>query len=69
MPTFFSKVFKSKDSAGTSSKNKKGQLNNEGPVVPQKPKYEDAWLRTEVTPEEVQELLRGCTAEIKSRGM
>lgn len=32
------------------------------------PKWEDAWLRTRVDPEEVAELLHGCTAEIKSRG-
>lgn len=32
------------------------------------PKWEDSWLRTRVDPEEVAELLHGCTAEIKSRG-
>lgn len=34
-----------------------------------KPRWEDSWQRTRVDPEEVAELLHGCTAEIKSRGM
>ncbi|KAK5941452.1 multicopy suppressor of a budding defect [Knufia obscura] len=33
------------------------------------PKWEDSWLRTRVDPEEVAELLHGCTAEIKSRAL
>lgn len=36
---------------------------------PSKPRWEDSWQRTRVDPEEVVELLHGCTAEIKSRGM
>lgn len=43
-------------------------LNVNGNAV-SKPKWEDSWLRTRVDPEEVVELLHGCTAEIKSRGM
>jgi hypothetical protein len=31
--------------------------------------FMDAWTRKSVDPEEVQELLRGCTLELKSRGM
>ncbi|KAK5088522.1 multicopy suppressor of a budding defect [Lithohypha guttulata] len=34
-----------------------------------KPKWEDAWQRTRVDPEEVVELLHCCTAEIKSRAL
>lgn len=34
----------------------------------QRPTWQDAWLRTEVAPEEVQELLHVCTQEMKSRG-
>ena len=37
-------------------------------MAPLKPKWEDAWSRKDVEPEEVQELLRYCTYEIKSRG-
>lgn len=33
-----------------------------------KSQWSDAWLRTRVDPEEVVELLRGCTQELKSRG-
>lgn len=33
-----------------------------------KPIWEDSWQRTRVDPEEVAELLHGCTVEIKSRG-
>jgi len=35
---------------------------------PTKPKWEDAWTLKEVQPEEVQELIRVCTQEMKSRG-
>jgi hypothetical protein len=58
---FFSKVFKGKDG---SKKNDNKNL----PEVPQKPTWQDAWSRKVVEPEEVQELLRGCTQELKSRG-
>ncbi|KAH8597543.1 hypothetical protein B0O99DRAFT_78598 [Bisporella sp. PMI_857] len=57
---------KGKDGA-TKVKNKKGaQPVNEAPP---KPQWEDAWTRTSVEPEEVQELLRGCTLELKSRAL
>ena len=40
------------------------------PVPPPKPLWEgDAWTRKEVEPEEIQELLRGCTNELKSRAL
>ncbi|KAF7594462.1 hypothetical protein BBP40_009095 [Aspergillus hancockii] len=43
------------------------------PVVedngPPKPTWTDAWQRTEVAPGEVQSLLRGCTQELKARGL
>ncbi|KAL8663918.1 MAG: hypothetical protein Q9202_003467 [Teloschistes flavicans] len=54
---------------GPASKSKK-QPNLNGtapPPPPPKPRWPDAWLRKDVEPEEVQELLRGCTNEIKSR--
>jgi hypothetical protein len=38
-------------------------------VEPPKPKWEEAWSRKEVEPEEVQELIHVCTQEMKSRGM
>ena len=66
---FFSRVFKGKDGQTSSKARKNITQNGAVPVVPQKPRWVDAWLRKDVEPEEVQELLRGCTYEIKSRGM
>lgn len=36
---------------------------------PPKPQWEDAWARKTVEPDEVQELIRYCTEELKARGM
>lgn len=71
----FSK-FRSKEKEGSEaspksapkSKKKNAYTNGAVPTPPPKPRWEDAWTRTEVEPEEVQELLRGCTHELKSRG-
>src|SRR3954447_18877300 len=67
MAGFFSRL-KGKDGPAKISKSKRGapQVVND---IPQKPRWEDAWTRKTVDPEEVQELLRGCTLELKSRGM
>jgi hypothetical protein len=62
---FFSKVFKSKDAASKKHAKENGLQQAENP----KPRWDDAWQRQDVEPEEVQELLRGCTVEIRSRGM
>jgi len=60
---FFSNIFKGKD--GHSKRHAKQNGIVEAPA---QPRWEDAWQRKEVDPEEVQELLRYCTYEIKSRG-
>ena len=69
---FFSRVFKkNKDSdlARAKVKSKKHiEQESAAPVLPPKPRWADAWSRKDVEPEEVQELLRGCTFELKSRG-
>ena len=65
---FFSKVFKSKEGP-SSSRSKDPPQNGAVPVAPPKPRWDDAWLRKNVGPEEIHELLRGCTSELKSRGM
>ena len=62
---FFTKVFRGKDSGSKKDITQDGS-NEE---TPKKAKWEDAWMRKDVGPEEVQELLRGCTHEIKARGM
>ena len=62
---FFSKVFRgNKDSAAKT----KLKENGAPKLDPPKPRWDDAWLRTEVEPDEVRELLRGCTQEVKARG-
>jgi hypothetical protein len=38
-------------------------------ALPAKPKWEEAWSLKEVQPKEVQELIRVCTQEMKSRGI
>lgn len=67
--TFFSKVFRTKDREGGVSKSKKHLKENGAvPNPPPKQRWDDAWARKDVEPEEIQELLRGCTHELKSRG-
>lgn len=63
--SFFSRVFRSKDS---SAAKKQAKQNAPEETAPPKPQWTDPYLRTEVSPDEVQELLRGCTQELKSRG-
>lgn len=66
---FFTKVFKGKDGAkGSSKRGKNAGPDDGGPVVPPKPKWDDAWTRKDVAPEEIQELIHVCTREMKSRG-
>lgn len=65
MPSF-SRLFRSKDSSAAKKNSKAPAAENKGPA---KPTWTDAWQRTEVGPEEVQQLLRACTQELKVRGM
>lgn len=64
MPSFFSrrKDKKAKKDAPVNGNDANDQEST-------KQQWEDAWTRTSVEPEEVQELLRGCTVELKSRGL
>ncbi|OKL57622.1 hypothetical protein UA08_07310 [Talaromyces atroroseus] len=62
---FFSRVFRGKDSSAS----KKAAKQTAAEDTPAKPKWTDAYQRTDVAAEEVQELLRGCTQELKSRGL
>lgn len=63
MPSFFSR-FKNRDGG------KKAKNGNADEFADQQPakRWEDASLRTSVEPEEIQELIRRCTEELKSRG-
>ncbi|MCJ1352458.1 MAG: hypothetical protein MMC33_002442 [Icmadophila ericetorum] len=62
---FFSSIFKGKEGSS-----KKSPIHNGMPQeAPPKPRWADAWLRKDVDPEEVQELLRICTSEMKARAL
>lgn len=39
-----------------------------GHTAPQQPRWQSTWNSKTVVPEEVEELVRACTAEMKSRG-
>jgi len=62
---FFKNVFKSKDGPRSASK----AANHDEPAAKPKPRWEESWSRKEVAPEDIQELIHGCTQEMKSRGM
>ncbi|OQD83360.1 hypothetical protein PENANT_c017G04781 [Penicillium antarcticum] len=64
--SFFSRVFRSKDSNATKKQAKPTAAVDLGPA---KPKWTDAWQRTDVAPEEVQDLVRGCVHELKARAL
>jgi len=63
---FFTRVFRGRESSATKKAAKTPVP--EDITTPAKPSWTDAWQRTEIAPEEVQELLRGCTHELKARG-
>ncbi|KAJ4990243.1 hypothetical protein SVAN01_04334 [Stagonosporopsis vannaccii] len=60
---FFKNVFKSKDASRSGSK---AEASSE--PAP-RPRWEDAWSRDDVAPEEIQELVHVCTEEMKSRAI
>ncbi|CEL07373.1 hypothetical protein ASPCAL10530 [Aspergillus calidoustus] len=64
--SFFSRVFRSKDSNAAKKGSKSPAAAS---TVPAKPAWTDAWQRTEIAPEEVQQLLRACTQEFKARAL
>ncbi|RMJ25035.1 morphogenesis protein [Aspergillus sp. HF37] len=63
---FFTRVFRSKDSNASKKTPEPPVIQDPGPP---KPSWTDAWSRTEIAPDEVQALLRGCTHELKARGL
>ena len=65
MPGIFSRISKARDAR----LKKKNALNDLTNSLPAKPKWDDAYTRKVVDPEEVVELIRCCTEEIKTRGM
>ncbi|KAL4810167.1 hypothetical protein BDV18DRAFT_130417 [Aspergillus unguis] len=65
MPSF-TRFFRSKDSSSVKKSSKAPATQDAGPA---KPTWTDAWQRTEVAPEEVHELLRACTQELKVKAL
>lgn len=63
MTSFFAR-FRNRDGAG--KKSKRGDANDAN-QQPQARRWDDASARTSVEPEEVQELIKRCTEELKSR--
>ncbi|KAJ5780502.1 hypothetical protein N7457_005662 [Penicillium paradoxum] len=64
--SFFSRVFRGKDAPATKKQTKPTAALD---PTPAKPKWSDAWQRTEIAPEEVQDLVRGCVHELKARAL
>ncbi|KAI0799484.1 hypothetical protein GGR55DRAFT_692667 [Xylaria sp. FL0064] len=65
MPGLFSRI-RGKDGK---AKSKKNGYADSTPQLPTKPRWEDAYARTSVEPEEVQDLINRCTVELKARVM
>ncbi|KAI1418889.1 hypothetical protein F5Y12DRAFT_721465 [Xylaria sp. FL1777] len=65
MPGLFSRI-RGKDGK---PKSKKNGFADSTPQLPTKPRWEDAYARTSVEPEEVQDLINRCTIELKARGL
>ncbi|KAF2663048.1 hypothetical protein K491DRAFT_616949 [Lophiostoma macrostomum CBS 122681] len=66
---FFKNVFRSKDGPRSKSAAGKYADGRDEPVAQPKPRWEDAWSRKDVAPEEIQELIHVCTQEMKSRAL
>lgn len=66
---FFRNVFRSKDGSRSASKAGKYGDGDSPPAAQPKPRWEDAWSRKDVAPDEIRELIHVCTQEMKSRGM
>ncbi|KAM3532671.1 hypothetical protein NHJ13051_000134 [Beauveria bassiana] len=65
MPGIFSRIHKARDAR----QKKKNAHNDLASSLPVKPRWDDAYTRASVEPDEIDELIRCCTQEIKSRGL
>ncbi|KAI0151648.1 DUF1708-domain-containing protein [Xylariaceae sp. FL1272] len=66
MPSLFSRI-RGKDGKLKSKKN--GNLESLNHQLPNKKRWDDAYARTSIDPEEVQDLVRRCTEELKARAL
>ncbi|KAI0410086.1 hypothetical protein F4802DRAFT_604111 [Xylaria palmicola] len=65
MPSLFSRI-RGKDGRLRSKKN---GASDSTPQLPGKPRWDDAYARSSVEPEEVQDLIHRCTVELKARAL
>lgn len=65
MPGIFSRINKARDAR----QKKKNALNDLENSLPTKPKWDDAYTRPSVEPDEIEDLIKCCSEEIKARGM
>jgi ribosome assembly protein YihI (activator of Der GTPase) len=65
---FFSR-FKNKGAQPSSKGKSHSEHANGSATEPRKPKWQASWNSKSVVPEEVEELVHACTAEMKKRGM
>ncbi|CAK7268440.1 hypothetical protein SEPCBS57363_003097 [Sporothrix epigloea] len=68
MPSLFSRL-KGKDGPTKLKSKKNGAGHDFASQTPEKPRWVDAYTRTTVEPEEIHELLKLCTAELKARAL
>lgn len=66
MPLF--SRFKNKGAQPATKSKTQADLTNGKPAAPQKPRWESTWSSKTIDPDEVEELIHLCTAEMKSRG-
>ncbi|KAI5861476.1 DUF1708-domain-containing protein [Durotheca rogersii] len=68
MPSLFSRI-RGKDNPSKLKSRKNPHLDNLTHQLSHRPRWEDAYTRTSVEPEEVQELVARCTEELKARAL
>jgi hypothetical protein len=68
MPSLFSRI-RGRDGQAKLKSKKGAHLAGLADQAPEKPRWEDAYTRSAIDPEEVDDLVRRCTAELKARGM
>ncbi|KAI1384056.1 DUF1708-domain-containing protein [Hypoxylon trugodes] len=68
MPSLFARI-RGKDGSSRLKPKKNANLDDLAHQLPSKPRWEDAYTRTTIEPEEVQDLIKRCTDELKGRAL
>jgi len=66
MPLFSRK--KNKGAQPAPNNKRQAESSNGSALAPQKPRWQSSWSSNTIDPAEVEELIRACTVEMKSRG-